>query len=44
MVDAAVERYRGQETLPGTRRVSLRAEVFDLPVAHGRGATNQERP
>ncbi|MGB4136530.1 MAG: helix-turn-helix domain-containing protein [Microbacterium sp.] len=30
LVDAAVERYRGQEGAPGTRRVSLRAEIFDL--------------
>ncbi len=42
IVDAAVERYRGQESLPGTRRVSLRAEVFDLPVANSRGTMNQE--
>lgn len=42
VVDAAVERYRGQESLPGTRRVSLRAEVFDLPVTNSRGTMNQE--
>ncbi|MFJ4045485.1 ArsR/SmtB family transcription factor [Microbacterium sp. NPDC089987] len=42
VVDAAVERYRGQESLPGTRRVSLRAEVFDLPAANSRGMLNQE--
>jgi hypothetical protein len=42
VVDAAVERYRGQESLPGTRRVSLRAEVFDLPAASSRGTVNQE--
>ncbi|MEV7633280.1 helix-turn-helix domain-containing protein [Microbacterium sp. NPDC089318] len=42
VVDAAVERYRGQESLPGTRRVSLRAEVFDLPAANSRGTRNQE--
>lgn len=42
VVDAAVERYRGQESLPGTRRVSLRAEVFDLPAASSRDITNQE--
>jgi DNA-binding transcriptional ArsR family regulator len=42
VVDAAVERYRGQESLPGTRRVSLRAEVFDLPAADSRGTMNQE--
>ena len=37
-IDAAVERYRGQEGAPGTRRVSLRAEIFDLPTATGRGS------
>ena len=42
VVDAAVERYRGQESLPGTRRVSLRAEIFDLPVASSRGITSKE--
>ncbi|MEV7621007.1 helix-turn-helix domain-containing protein [Microbacterium sp. NPDC089321] len=42
VVDAAVERYRGQEALPGTRRVSLRAEVFDLPAANSRGTMNEE--
>ncbi|PKI93168.1 transcriptional regulator [Actinomycetales bacterium SN12] len=42
VVDAAVERYRGQESLPGTRRVSLRADVFDLPTANSRGMLNQE--
>lgn len=42
LVDAAVERYRGQESLPGARRVSLRAEVFDLPVVNSRGTMNQE--
>lgn len=38
IIDAAVERYRGQEGAPGTRRVSLRAEIFDLPTATGRGS------
>jgi DNA-binding transcriptional ArsR family regulator len=33
LVDAMVERYRGQESQPDTRRVSLRAEIFDLPVS-----------
>jgi len=41
-VDAAIERYRGQEGAPGTRRVSLRAEIFDLPAAISRGTTDQE--
>ncbi|MEJ1086858.1 helix-turn-helix domain-containing protein [Microbacterium sp. Mu-80] len=42
VVDAAIERYQGQETLPGTRRVTLRAEVFDLPVANSRSTMDQE--
>ncbi|WP_298867214.1 helix-turn-helix domain-containing protein [uncultured Microbacterium sp.] len=42
LVDAVVERYRGQESQPGTRRVSLRAEIFDLPAAGSRGVPNQE--
>src|SRR5690606_29935414 len=33
VVDAAIERYAGQESLPGARRVTLRAEIFDLPTA-----------
>ena len=36
VVDAAVERYKGQEGMDGTRRVSLRAEIFDLPAANTR--------
>lgn len=42
VVDAAVERYSGQEGLPGTRRVSLRAEIFDLPATGGRGLTSKD--
>ncbi|WP_309128587.1 helix-turn-helix domain-containing protein [Microbacterium sp.] len=42
VVDNAIERYRGQESMPGTRRVSLRAEIFDLPAANSRGTMNQE--
>ncbi|WP_417556373.1 ArsR/SmtB family transcription factor [Microbacterium sp.] len=42
LVDAVVERYRGQEAAPGTRRVSLRAEIFDLPAVDSRGTLNQE--
>lgn len=41
VVDAAIERYRGQESMPGTRRVTLRAEIFDLPVS-GRTTTGEE--
>lgn len=43
LVDAAVERYRGQDELPGTRRVTLRTEVFDLSVAHSRQTMPEER-
>lgn len=43
VVDAAVERYKGQEGAAGTRRVSLRAEIFDLPAAQGRDKTTEER-
>lgn len=32
VIDRAIERYRGQ-TGPGVRRVSMRAEIFDLPTA-----------
>lgn len=42
VVDAAIERYRGQEAQPGTRRVTLRAEVFDLPAAPRRRTPEQE--
>lgn len=42
VVDAVIERYRGQEDTPGTRRVSLRTEIFDLPAARGRNATGTE--
>lgn len=42
VVDAIAERYRGQEGAPGTRRVSLRSEIFDLPAANTRGVMNQE--
>ncbi|GAB3598855.1 ArsR/SmtB family transcription factor [Microbacterium tumbae] len=31
VLDSAVEKYRDQLGLPGTRRVSMRAEIFDLP-------------
>jgi len=42
VIDAAIERYRGQETLPGTRRVTLRAEIFDLPTANSRQTMPEE--
>lgn len=42
VVDAAIERYRGQEELPETRRVTLRTEIFDLPVAHSRQTMPKE--
>jgi hypothetical protein len=32
VVDAAIERYRGQSG-PDVRRVTLRAELFDMPTA-----------
>ncbi len=33
VVDAVIDRYRGQGITPDTRRVSLRAEIFDLPTS-----------
>ncbi len=36
LVDAAIEKYRGQADQPGTRRVTLRTEIFDLPTANSR--------
>lgn len=42
VIDAAIQRYRGQEGAPGTRNVSLRAEIFDLPVGDDRGQGPQE--
>lgn len=42
LVDAVVERFRGQESMPGTRRVSMRAEIFDLPPVPGRSTTSEE--
>ncbi|UNK72195.1 helix-turn-helix domain-containing protein [Microbacterium sp. H1-D42] len=42
VVDAAVERYSGQEGRSDTRRVSLRAEIFDLPAASSRGLAPKE--
>jgi DNA-binding transcriptional ArsR family regulator len=43
VVDAAIERYAGQESLPGTRRVTLRAEIFDLPGVDRPLTTDEER-
>lgn len=42
VVDAAVERYSGQQGRAGTRRVSLRAEIFDLPTAGASPVTPEE--
>lgn len=42
VVDAAIERYAGQESLPGARRVTLRAEIFDLPTVGRRTSTDKE--
>lgn len=42
VVDAAIERYRGQESQPGTRRVTLRTEIFDLPTANSRQTMHKE--
>ncbi|WP_429462300.1 helix-turn-helix domain-containing protein [Microbacterium sp. ZKA21] len=39
VVDEAVARYAGQEGAPGTRRVTMRAEIFDLPTS---GASKEE--
>lgn len=43
IIDRFADRYSDQQDMPGTRRVTLRTEIFDLPPADGRGATNQER-
>ncbi|WP_372969413.1 ArsR/SmtB family transcription factor [Microbacterium sp.] len=42
VVEAAIERYRGQENAAGTRRVTLRAEIFDLPAARTRRTNPEE--
>ncbi|MFC4137316.1 MULTISPECIES: transcriptional regulator [unclassified Microbacterium] len=42
LVDAVVERYKGQEGAPGTRRVSLRSEIFDLPGQSGSAQSTEE--
>ncbi|GAT73428.1 ArsR/SmtB family transcription factor [Microbacterium hydrocarbonoxydans] len=42
LVDAAIERYRGQADQAGTRRVTLRTEIFDLPTANSRQTMPKE--
>lgn len=41
LVESAIERFRGQVG-PDVRRVSLRAEIFDLPKANIRRNSSQE--
>lgn len=41
VVDSAIERYRGQESHPGTRRVALRADIFDLPAVISRNSSDR---
>jgi len=41
LVDSAIERFRGQ-TGPDVRRVSLRADIFDLPKANSRRHSPEE--
>lgn len=41
LVESAIERFRGQAG-PDVRRVSLRAEIFDLPKAPSRSASPEE--
>lgn len=41
VVESAIERYRDQ-TGPGVRRVSMRAEIFDLPVPAGSSIHDSE--
>ncbi|WP_193596264.1 ArsR/SmtB family transcription factor [Microbacterium sp. YJN-G] len=43
VIDGILKRYEGQQDTPGTRRVTLRTEIFDLPVAVGRAEGDQER-
>lgn len=42
LVDAAVERYSGQRDMPGTRRVTFRTELFDLPQTPSRRTPSKE--
>ncbi|MEV4775077.1 helix-turn-helix domain-containing protein [Microbacterium sp. LTA6] len=41
LVESAIQRFRGQ-TGPDVRRVSLRAEIFDLPTANSRQTSPEE--
>ncbi|WP_435745529.1 ArsR/SmtB family transcription factor [Microbacterium sp. PMB16] len=41
LVESAIKRFRGQ-TGPDVRRVSLRAEIFDLPTANSRTTSPEE--
>lgn len=41
LVESAIERFRGQ-TGPDVRRISLRAEIFDMPTADGRRNSPEE--
>ncbi|MFC7789524.1 helix-turn-helix domain-containing protein [Microbacterium sp. MAHUQ-60] len=43
VVEAAIERYAGQESRPGARRVTLRAEIFDLSPTGASLTTDKER-
>ncbi|MDT0157460.1 helix-turn-helix domain-containing protein [Microbacterium sp. ARD32] len=42
VLDSAAERFHGQEDMPGTRRVSMRAEIFDLVDGPDRHHSAQE--
>ncbi|MFE6994488.1 helix-turn-helix domain-containing protein [Microbacterium sp. NPDC057659] len=42
VLDGAVERFRDQEGKPGTRRVSMRTEIFDLADGPDRHLTIEE--
>ncbi|MFD5225763.1 ArsR/SmtB family transcription factor [Microbacterium sp. NPDC058342] len=42
VVNAIVERYKGQEGVSGARRVSLRAEIFDQAPPRMHDARNEE--
>ncbi|MFE6733310.1 helix-turn-helix domain-containing protein [Microbacterium sp. NPDC057650] len=42
VLDRAAERYRDQEGAPGTRRVSMRTEIFDLADGPDRHASNDK--
>lgn len=42
VLDDAVEKYRDQDGMPGTRRVSMRTEIFDLPEGAYRPESTKE--